>query len=114
MIERFTRITNSTLFIYYTISTWNPYTVVKMRSAFAINPVIDPGSLDRTTNKFAFAWTGPTNASYQIQYSTNLLSAWTTLTNLIISSGGTFNFTDYGTNTGRLGEIKYYRLRTPL
>jgi hypothetical protein len=45
MIQRFTRITNSMLLIYYTVSTWNPYTVVKMRSAFTITPVIDPGSL---------------------------------------------------------------------
>ena len=32
MIERFTRVTGNTLSIYYTISTWNPYTTVEMRS----------------------------------------------------------------------------------
>ena len=36
MIERFTRVTGDTLMIYYTMSTWNPYTVVKMRSEFKI------------------------------------------------------------------------------
>jgi hypothetical protein len=37
MIERFTRVKNDTLSIYYTMSTWNPYTVVKMESDFKIN-----------------------------------------------------------------------------
>lgn len=36
MIERFTRVNGNTLSIYYTLSTWNPYTVVEMRSDFAI------------------------------------------------------------------------------
>jgi len=36
MIERFTKVSGSTLSIYYTISTWNPYTIVEMRSDFAI------------------------------------------------------------------------------
>ena len=36
MIERFTKLTGNTLAIYYTMSTWNPYTVVKMRSSFKV------------------------------------------------------------------------------
>ena len=36
-IERFTRVDGDTLTISYTMSTWNPYTVVRMRSAFAIS-----------------------------------------------------------------------------
>jgi hypothetical protein len=36
LIERFTRVVGNTLKIYYTMSTWNPYTVVKMRSTFTI------------------------------------------------------------------------------
>ncbi len=36
MIERFTEVDGNTLKIYYTMSTWNPYTVVKMESDFAI------------------------------------------------------------------------------
>jgi hypothetical protein len=112
MIERFTRITNSTLFIYYTMSTWNPYTVVKMRSAFTITPVIDPGSLVKLKKKFSFAWSAPMNISYQVDYSTNLPAGWTTLPDIITSSNGTFNFTDNGTNSGGLGNTKFYRLRT--
>jgi uncharacterized protein (TIGR03437 family) len=62
MIERFTTVSGSTLKIYYTMSTWNPYTVVKMRSEFTIvqgpqitaggvvihagvSPAVSPGSL---------------------------------------------------------------------
>jgi hypothetical protein len=36
MIERFTRVTGNKLSIYYIISTWNPYTIVEMRSDFTI------------------------------------------------------------------------------
>ena len=36
MIERFTRVRGDTLTIDYAMSTWNPYTVVRMRSDFAI------------------------------------------------------------------------------
>lgn len=36
MIERFTTVSGSRLSIYYTVSTWNPYTVVEMRSDFTI------------------------------------------------------------------------------
>ena len=112
MIERFTRLTNSTLFIYYTLSTWNPYTVVKMRSAFAIQPVIDLASLVHKKVKFSFSWGGPTNGSYQVDYSSNLLSGWATFTNIITSTDGAFNFTDTGTNSGSLGNDRFYRVRT--
>ena len=36
MIERFTKVAGNTLSIYYLLSTWNPYTVVEMRSDFAL------------------------------------------------------------------------------
>jgi hypothetical protein len=36
MIEPFIKVQNGKLSIYYTLSTWNPYTVVKMQSDFAI------------------------------------------------------------------------------
>jgi hypothetical protein len=36
MIERFNSTVGNTLKVYYTLSTWNPYTIVKMRSTFAI------------------------------------------------------------------------------
>lgn len=36
IIERFTKVSGNTLSLYYTLSTWNPYTVVKMRSQFTI------------------------------------------------------------------------------
>jgi len=110
MIERFTRITNSSLFIYYTLSTWNPYTVVKMRSTFTITPVIDPGSLVHKKNKFSFAWTAPTNINFQVDYSTDLLNDWTTFTDIVSSVDGTFNFTN--TESGGLPPTRFYRLRT--
>jgi hypothetical protein len=109
LIERFTRITNSTLLIYYTLSTWNPYTVVKMRSACTIQPVIDPASIDHKRNKFSFAWTAPTNESYQVDYSSNLASGWTTFTDVVSSTSGTFYFTN--NQPGGLPQARFYRVR---
>jgi hypothetical protein len=37
VIERFTKVADKTLTIYYVLSTWNPYTVVLMRAMFAIS-----------------------------------------------------------------------------
>lgn len=37
MIERFTEVQGNTLKIFYTMSTWNPYTIVKMESDFTIS-----------------------------------------------------------------------------
>jgi hypothetical protein len=108
MIERFTRLTNSTLCIYYTMSTWNPYTVVKMRSAFTITPVIDLGSLEHKKGKFSFAWVAPTNQSYRVDYSANLAD-WTTFTDLVTSTSGIFSFTN--TQGGGLPTAGFYRVR---
>ncbi len=112
MIEPFTRVTNSTLFIYYTMSTWNPYTVVKMRSAFTIAPVIDSRSLVKSEEKFSFGWSAPPNANYRVDYSTNLRSPWKTFTNLIAVTNGSFSFTEEGASGSGLSKRKFYRLRT--
>jgi hypothetical protein len=37
MIERFTEVKGDTLKVYYTMSTWNPYAIVKMESDFKID-----------------------------------------------------------------------------
>jgi hypothetical protein len=36
VVERFTKVENGTLTIYYVLSTWNPYVVVLMRSSFNV------------------------------------------------------------------------------
>ena len=36
LIERFLNVSGTTLEVYFTLSTWNPYTIVKMRSEFTI------------------------------------------------------------------------------
>jgi len=114
MIERFTKVTNATLFIYYAMSTWNPYTVVKMRSAFTIAPCIDPDSLAYDgTRGFMFSWTAPTNEIFSVDYSTELPTTnWLNFTNIITSTNGTFRFTDHGLRSGGLGGNKFYRVRT--
>ena len=112
MIERFTTVQHNTLTIYYTMATWNPYTIVLMKSDFTIIPQIDPQTMVFDNKKFSFSWSAPTNGTYQVDYSSNLLNGWTTFTNIITSANGTFNFSDNGANTGGFGNSKFYRLRT--
>lgn len=38
IIERFTTVTNNTLRLYYTMGSFNPYTVLKMCSQFTVTP----------------------------------------------------------------------------
>ncbi len=90
--------------------TFNPYTVVKMRSEFIITPVIDAASLVHKKNKFSFSWAAPTNESYQVDYSTNLSSGWTTFTDIVTSATGVFDFTN--TQAGGLPGQSFYRLRS--
>lgn len=110
MIERFTQVVSNTLTIYYTMATWNPYTIVLMKSDFIIVPQIDPGSLVHKKNKFSFAWNAPMNSSYQVDYASNLLAGWTTFTNIVNSANGRFDFTN--TEIGGLPSSRFYRLRT--
>ena len=110
LIERFITISNNTLRLYYTMGTFNPYTVVKMRSQFSIRPVIDAASLVHKKNKFSFSWTAPTNGSYYVSYSTNLSGGWTTFTDIVTSATGTFNFTN--TQPGGLPGQGFYRLQS--
>jgi hypothetical protein len=110
LIERFITVSNNTLALYYTMGTFNPYTVVKMRSDFTITPVIDPASLVHKKNKFSFSWAAPTNESYLVDHSTNLSSGWTTFTDIVTSATGTFNFTN--TQSGGLPGQGFYRLRS--
>jgi len=113
MIGRFTQVASNILTIYFNLATWNPYTVVLMKADFTIIPQIDPATLVKTKTNLSFAWNAPTNLVYQVDYSSNLLSGWATLTNLITSTNGAFHFTDNGTNSGGFGNTKYYRLRSP-
>jgi lysophospholipase L1-like esterase len=55
-IARFTQVTSNRLTLYYTLSTWNPYTVVLMQSEFAITP-----GLDSQPNWVATWGTSPVN-----------------------------------------------------
>jgi hypothetical protein len=66
MIERFITVTASTLKLYYNVSTWNPYTVVRMRSTFNIStvPVTQPApaiSLSASHLEFYSYQTGGAN-----------------------------------------------------
>ncbi len=71
MIEPFTQVSGDTLTIYYTMSTWNPYTVVKMRSKFLITPqtLAVPAAPVPSVNGLR-AWPDPFSAATRVAFST--------------------------------------------
>ncbi len=85
-----------------------------MRSDFTITkpPRIVLGSPAYSGTGFTFSWTAPTNVSFQVDYSSALPPAWSSFTNIVTSSNGTFIFTDTGLQSGGLGGLKVYRVRT--
>lgn len=111
MIERFTTVASNTLTIYYTLSTWNPYTLVRMRSDFTITHPPKIITLSHSGTNFTFSWSAPTNVSFRVDYSTVLPPIWSTFTNNITSGDGNFSFTDDGSQSGGLNGTKLYRVR---
>ena len=58
MIERFITVTGGTMTLYYNVSTWNPYVVVRMKSQFTVSPVVDPvppPTISLSSNHVTFA-----------------------------------------------------------
>jgi hypothetical protein len=110
LIERFITVSNATLRLYYTMGTFNPYTVVKMRSEFTIRPVIDPASLVHKKNKVEFLLGRANERKLPGGLFTNLSSGWTTFPDIVTSTTGTFDFTNM--QSGGLPGQAFYRLRT--
>jgi hypothetical protein len=54
-----------------------------------VTPVITSSQYNQTTRQFALAWTSETGGSYTVQYSTNLLTGFTSLVSGIPSGGAT-------------------------
>jgi hypothetical protein len=87
IIERFITITNNVLRLYYTMGTYLPYTVLKMRSEFAINPRLFIRRF--TTNVIELSWT--TNWSTVLEETRSLSSPnWKTSSITTTINGGTF------------------------
>jgi hypothetical protein len=104
------------------VTTWcvplpSPYQFFRVVEGLALNLVIPPPvitSIVHTNNTVELRWTGPTYASYQVQWTPTLIPpTWNTFTNVATSTTGQFLFVDDGTQTGGFQATRYYRLRTP-
>jgi len=57
------------------------------------------------------SWQAETNSQWQVEWTPLLLpSNWMAFTNVITSTNGQFSFTDDGSQSGGLGNTRYYRL----
>jgi hypothetical protein len=79
--------------------------------SFDAAPLIDPNSLIHSSSGFSFSWRGPSDQTFQVEYSNVLPPVWITFTNIITSTNGVFYFTDDGVQTGGFSDKRFYRLR---
>jgi subtilisin-like proprotein convertase family protein len=93
------------------------YQFFRVVEGLALSAVVPPptiGSIIHTNNTVELRWSGPTYASYRVQWTPTLIPpTWNTFTNVVTSATGQFIFVDDGTQTGGLNSPRYYRLRTP-
>ena len=104
------------------VTTWcvplpSVYHYFRVVEGLALNVVIPPPvitSIVHTNNTVELHWSGPTYASYHVQWTPTLAPpAWNTFTNVVTSTTGDFVFVDDGTQTGGLNATRFYRLRVP-
>ncbi len=68
-------------------------------------------SLNRATNGMRLSWTATAGSQFQVQWRPSASAGtWTTFTNLITSTNGSYTFLDNGTQTGGLASMRFYRL----
>jgi len=89
IIERFTTVSNNTLKLYYTMGTFNPYTVLKMLSTFTVTPRVAVAS--HNANHVQLNW--PTNWSAVLEETKALgdSALWKTSSLPTTLTGGVFS-----------------------
>jgi len=97
MIERFITVAGSTLKIYYNLSTWNPYTIVRMRSEFEITQINSGGVVNNASYSLVSSAVAP--GAIAAVFGTNLTDGTSCLPpscNPTFGSNGTLNTTMAG------------------
>ncbi|HWX22667.1 MAG TPA: S8 family serine peptidase [Candidatus Binatia bacterium] len=76
-------------------------------------PPIALSDIQRTTNAVLLHWSTPnySNLYFRVQWTPGLSpSTWQTFTNILTSTNGSFSFLDNGSQSGGLGQTRFYRL----
>ena len=70
------------------------------------------GSITYGTKSVTLQWQAATNHEFQVEWTAALGSGqWVSFTNVLTSTTGTFSFVDDGSQSGGLGQTRFYRLR---
>ena len=102
------------------LTTWcvplpSPYQFFRVSEGMVVAPYVPPlniTSITLGTNGALMQWVAPANAQFQVQWTPSLApSAWTSFTNVLTSTNGTFSFLDDGSQSGGLAGPRYYRLQ---
>jgi hypothetical protein len=69
-------------------------------------------SVTPATSGFMLQWIGSLTAQYQVQWAPTLVPpAWNTFTNVVTSTGDSFQFLDNGSQSGGLAGTRFYRVQ---
>jgi len=92
----------------------SPYQFFRVGQGLVLSSYVPPPriqSLIVSPTNVTIRWNGPSTASYNVQWSPQLVPPlWNSFTNVITSPTGLFQFIDDGTQTAGLGATRFYRL----
>ena len=98
----------------YCVPLPSPYHFFRVHEGLALSSYVPPvsiSSITRATNGVRLEWTSSTAAGFQVQWAAGLAPpAWNTFTNIITSATGNYWFLDDGSQSGGLGDARFYRL----
>ena len=91
----------------------SPFQFFRVLTGPAPGPAAPPvfTGFARQTNGILIGWSGSPNVRYELDWTpVLLLPTWMPFTNIFTSPTGLFSFLDDGTQTGRLGVQRFYRV----
>jgi hypothetical protein len=98
----------------YCVSLPSPYQFFRVREGLALTGIPEPSPdirVSTSTNGYLLEWTGSVTAQYEVQWSPTLVPPqWNSFSTVVTSTNGWFQFLDDGSESGGLGETKFYRL----
>jgi hypothetical protein len=93
----------------------SPYHFFRVSEGLAVTPSAPPVSITsiaRGTDGVRLQWLAATNSQFQVQWTPSLApSGWSSFTNILTSTNGTFSFLDDGSQSSGLAGRRYYRLK---
>jgi subtilisin-like proprotein convertase family protein len=108
-------ITAADTFTTFRLALPSPYHFFRVHEGLVLNPWLPPvriASITSGTDGVLLEWSTPGSNHFRVQWSDSLVPpAWNTFTNVVAPTNGAASFRDDGSQSGGLGDLRYYRLQ---